>query len=149
MKPRILAVLAWICIIFFSSTSLASKWSEQAFRYLSGLFLSPLRPDSPPYGLIHLLADKSVHVALFCCLGILLWRALSNPAGRIPLILLLGAVVGSCSEILQAFFPGRDPAFRDVLINIGGTALGVAVCTAVSKRGTHRTLASPSSRRAQ
>jgi VanZ family protein len=138
MKPRNLAILGWICIIFFSSTSLASEWSEQAFRYLSGLFLTRLRPDSPPYGLIHLLADKSVHVALFCGLGILLWRALSDPERRIPLILLLGAVVGSCSEILQAFFPGRDPAFRDVLINIVGTALGLAVCGAASKWRTSR-----------
>jgi len=35
---------------------------------------------------------------------------------------------------LQRFFPGRDPALRDVLINVGGTALGVAASVLAAKR---------------
>ncbi len=49
------------------------------------------------------------------------------------MILLCGAIVGSCSEYLQRFFPDRDPAIRDVLINIGGTALGLLICRSVVK----------------
>ncbi len=89
------------------------------------MFLSQLRPNSSPYGVIHLLADKSVHVGLFCVLAILLWKALPNTARKPLIILAIGALVGSCSEFLQRFFPDRDPAIRDVLINIGGTALGI------------------------
>ncbi len=122
------AVVLWIGVIFFSSTSLALKWAEEFFRFLSGLFLSQLPPESSSYGVIHLLADKGFHVSLFCVLAVLLWLALPNMAWKGWVIVLCGAVVGSCSEFLQRFFPDRDPAIRDVIINIGGTAVGLAIC---------------------
>lgn len=122
------AVAAWIVVIFFSSTSTAGRWSENAFRYLTSAFRST---DPPHFDLIHLLADKSVHVGLFCMLAILLWQALYHSRAKALKIIGLGAVVGSCSEFLQRFFPDRDPAVRDVLINIGGTCLGIAVCVAI------------------
>ncbi|HEX3685188.1 MAG TPA: VanZ family protein [Bryobacteraceae bacterium] len=132
------AVLGWIFVIFFSSTSLAAAWADAAFEFLAGFFWGEMRRDSGSYGLIHLLADKSFHVALFCVLAILLWKALAPGSGKIPAILLVGAVVGSCSEILQAFFPGRDPALRDVLINIVGTALGTLLSMVVSKASAEK-----------
>jgi VanZ family protein len=124
----ILAVIVWIGVIFFSSTSLASQWCEEGFHFLSGIIFSHLHPDDSSYGLIHLLADKSVHVGLFLVLALLLWRILPNAPWKIVAILVSGALVGSASEFLQRFFPGRDPAVRDVLINIGGSAIGAAVC---------------------
>jgi VanZ family protein len=128
------AVVAWICVIFFSSTSLASIWCEEAFSSVSAVFLKQLDPQSSPYSLLHLLADKGLHVTLFCVLAILLWQALPLVRHRIVTILACGAVVGSCSEFLQRFFPGRDPAIRDVLINISGTALGIALCAVIESR---------------
>jgi VanZ family protein len=125
----IVAVIAWVGVIFFSSTSLASQWCEQAFHFLSAMIFGHLGADSS-YGLIHLLADKGVHVSLFFVLALLLWRILPDVQWKIAGILLLGAVVGSASEFLQRFFPGRDPALRDVLINLAGTAVGVAVSVA-------------------
>ncbi len=122
------AVVAWIGVIFFSSTSLASKWAEGLFNFISSEFLSGLHPDSPSFGIVHLLADKGFHVSLFCVLAILLWLAVMHGGRKWLLILLAGASVGACSELLQRFFPDRDPAVRDVLINIGGTALGLIVC---------------------
>jgi VanZ family protein len=77
-----------------------------------------------------LLADKGVHVSLFFVLALLLWRILPDVQWKIARILLFGAAVGSASEFLQSFFPGRDPALRDVLINIGGTAVGIGVSVA-------------------
>lgn len=134
------ALIAWIGVIFFSSTSLAGEWSEQVFSYLCTLLLSQLKRDSSSYGLIHLLADKSLHLVLFCILAILFWKALPNVRRKIALILLFGAIVGSCSEFLQRFFPGRDPAIRDVLINIGGTAIGLVI---ISVHSTLHARASP------
>ena len=94
------------------------------------------RPDNPSYGLIHLLADKSVHVSLFVILAVLLWKVFRDSPGKTLLIIAVGAVVGSGSEFLQRFFPGRDPALRDVLLNATSTALGVAIClTWVRYRG--------------
>lgn len=120
----------WIGVIFFSSTSLAAQWCEKAFRFLAAILFSHLHANDSSYGIIHLLADKSVHVGLFLVLGLLLWHALPNAQWKIARIILFGAAVGSASEFLQRFFPGRDPAVRDVLINVAGTAVGVGVCLA-------------------
>ena len=121
------AVLGWIGVIFFSSTSAAGQFSEQGFRYLSQAFLGQAPAKTQSYNLFHLLADKSVHVTLFCVLAMLLWKAIPASPRKGLLILLCGVIVGSCSEFLQRFFPDRDPALRDVLINIGGSALGLLI----------------------
>ena len=129
-----MAVPVWIAVIFFSSTSIAAQWCDQAFDFLAGLLFGGLRHSDSSYDIIHLLADKGFHVTLFLVLALLLWKTL--PAGRwkIPAVLIFGAFIGSCSEFLQRFFPGRDPAVRDVLINTAGTALGVALSLMVTKR---------------
>jgi VanZ family protein len=132
------AAFAWIGVIFFSSTTLASRWAEASFNLLANTLISPLQRDSVSYGIIHLFADKGFHVTLFCVLAVLLWQALRHSEKKIWVILLSGAAVGSCSEFLQRFFPGRDPAIRDVLINIGGTAIGIAFCIVVTKALSHR-----------
>jgi VanZ family protein len=131
-------VFAWIGVIFFSSTSLASKWAEGSFGLLSRALLGQMDEHSSSYSVIHLLTDKGFHVTLFCVLAILLWLAVHQSKHKGRIILLVGAVVGSCSEILQRFFPDRDPAIRDVLINIGGTALGIGICLLLSRIQTQR-----------
>jgi VanZ family protein len=123
-----LALIVWIGVIFFSSTSLASEWCEQTFRFLSSILFGHLGQYDSSLGLIHLLADKGFHVFLFLVLAVLLWRIVPKASWKTAVILVCGALVGSASEFVQSFFPGRDPAFRDVLINIGGTALGSAMC---------------------
>ena len=90
-------------------------------------FLTGQRSLRHPYhGWQYLIVDKGFHVTLFFILALLLCRALLPFPRRTLVVLAYGAVVGSCSEYLQSFFPGRDPALRDVLINLGGTALGLA-----------------------
>jgi len=130
------ALLAWVGVIFCSSTSLAGKESEQLFSYLSEVFLPELHRNTSSYETVHFVADKGVHFCLFSVLGILLWKVLSNRGiwQKIATALVIGAVVGSCSEVLQSFFPGRDPAVTDVLINIGSTAIGIALSIAFGTR---------------
>ena len=89
--------------------------------------MSSLPRDSNSFGVIHLVADKGLHVTLFAVLGILLFQAITNPRRKIVQILLFGLIVGCCSEYLQSFFPDRDPAIRDVFINLAGTGVGVLV----------------------
>lgn len=134
------SAVVWVGVIFFSSSSLAGKSSEDAFSALSRLLLGQLQPGTPPYNIVHLLADKSVHIGLFAVFAVLLWKALADVRRRIGWILLLGAITGTCSEILQSFFPGRDPAFTDVLINIAGTALGISLSAIFSKLHARRRL---------
>jgi VanZ family protein len=132
------AVLVWIGVIFFTSTSLASRWAETTYTFVSGTFFDTSAPNYKPSTLMHLIADKGFHVAIFCVLAMLLWIALATVRRKFLAILLCGALVGSCSEFLQRFFPDRDPALRDVLINTIGTALGALLCVGfqslVSKR---------------
>lgn len=132
------AAFAWIGVIFFSSTALASKWAEGSFSFLADTLLAHLQRNSNSYGLVHFLADKGFHVSLFCVLAVLLWQALRHSEKKVWLILMTGAIIGSCSELLQRLFPGRDPAVRDVLINIGGTLVGIVFCIVVTKMLSHR-----------
>ena len=127
------AAAAWVCIIFFSSTSLALKWAEEGFTFLSNAFLQSLKEHASSYDLVHLLADKGFHVTLFFVLAMILWLALGSNSRKGWIILATGATVGSLSEFLQRFFPDRDPALRDVLINTAGTALGIAVSLVLAK----------------
>jgi VanZ family protein len=127
------ALVAWLGVIFFSSTSLASKWAETSFRTLSEVLLGGLSSDSSSYGLLYLLTDKGFHVTMFCVFAVLLWRTLAHTENKIWVILIAGAIIGSCSELLQGLFPNRDPAVRDMLINVGGTALGIAACIVASQ----------------
>jgi VanZ family protein len=94
-----------------------------------------MRAGDSVYSFFHLLADKGFHVTLFLVLAVLLWKALSPGPWKVARILILGAILGSASEFLQSFFPGRDPAVRDVLINIAGTAFGIALVAWFSDPG--------------
>lgn len=120
-KPWALCAFIWVGVIFFTSTSLAQRLAEESYNFFTGQGAVP----HPEHGVQFLLVDKSFHVAIFCLLGLLLSRTVSHAPRRNSIVILLGAIVGSCSEYLQSFFPGRDPAIRDVFINIAGTALGV------------------------
>jgi VanZ family protein len=122
------ALVGWIAGIFFSSTSLAGRSSDEAFHSISRFFGYEPDPDAPDPDRIHFLAEKSVHIVLFSVLGILLWRRIPNRGQKVLTSLLSGTIIGAFSEFLQRFFPERDPAISDVLINIGGTAVGIAVC---------------------
>jgi VanZ family protein len=126
-----LATIVWIGVILFSSTSAAGRWSEQV--YLTFFRLVYAGANDGPYGRLHFFADKGFHVFLFLVLAILLWKAIPDAQWKIAAILLLGLLIGSCSEFLQSYFPDRDPAFQDVLINLGGTVAGAVLCLGVVK----------------
>lgn len=125
--------LLWTGLIFFSSTTAAGHCAEQFFRLIARDFLRPLRGDAGSYELVHFVAEKSVHVCLFLVLAVLLSKALPRKMRGTGFILLIGLVIGCCSEFLQSLFPGRDPALRDVCINAGATAVGAAVALGLRK----------------
>jgi VanZ family protein len=129
-----IAVTSWTALIFFSSTSLAERLSEEAFNALSALLFQSWRSAPGLYHPIHLLADKGVHVSLFAVFAVLLWNALPEFVHKLGYVILAGTVVGCGSEFLQRFFPGRDPAWRDVCINAAATALGAVISLWLSER---------------
>lgn len=121
------ALPLWVCVIFFSSTSLAGKTSDAVFTQFVTAHI--IRYDN--YDLYHryhvyFLAEKTVHLTLFIVLAIVLWRSLPNGPWRFGVVLLCGSLIGCCSELAQSLFPDRDPAVRDALINTAGIAIGAA-----------------------
>jgi VanZ family protein len=143
-KTWAFATIAWIGVIFFSSTSTAGRWAESLYRTISRLFYDSSKGQGSD--LLHLLADKGFHVSLFLILAISLWKTIPDAPFKVAAILLFGLLVGSCSELLQALFPDRDPALTDVLINLGGTAAGVLLCLAVTRwlpRAAHGSVLAP------
>jgi VanZ family protein len=131
-----LPVAAWIGVILFSSTASAGNWCTTVFHSFSTKLLGQVLSQSSLL-VLSFLAEKSVHVILFLVLGTLLWKAITAIEGvprKIAIILALGLLIGSVSEFLQRFFPGRDPSVRDVLINLGSTAIGVAVSLTLARR---------------
>jgi VanZ family protein len=79
--------------------------------------------------ILHFWAEKSVHLVLFSILALLLWKSFANRRGKPAWILLAGTSAGCASEILQRFFPGRDPALRDVGFDIAGTIAGIIIAS--------------------
>ena len=111
----------WIVFIFFSSTSVAAEWADLA--YYTIVSHAPGAALLENQNVLYLLADKGFHVFMFVILALVLARILTGPTS----ILLIAFIVGVCSEFLQRFFPGRDPAVRDVIINFSGATIGLGI----------------------
>jgi VanZ family protein len=128
------ALLAWVAIIFFSSTSLAGKVSDSA---LARFVVAHIRPYDI-YDLYHrchvlFLAEKNVHLTMFIVLSLLVWRILPDMPRKPGIVFLCGTLIGCCSEVAQCFFPGRDPAVRDVMINALGAGIGTVISVVWAK----------------
>jgi VanZ family protein len=122
-----LAIGAWVALILFSSTSVAAEYCNRAFDSIYDAIFGTHHASDSAFSWLHFLAEKGLHLTLFLVLGILLWQVIMAPRGRrLAAVVLLGLMVGTASELLQAFFPDRDPAIRDVLLNVVGTFLGAA-----------------------
>ena len=126
--------MVWLSLIFFSSASIAVGWCGRAFQRIVTVLLAGLPRDQQVYSNLFFAAEKSVHLMLFALLGVLLWRNLPDVPWRFNATLLAGLTVGVASELLQRFFPGRDPTIRDVIINVAGTAIGAAISLSLARR---------------
>lgn len=132
VNTLVCALAGCIALILFSSTSVAGRWSDQGFDDIYVFVLIGLAPHAPPYALMHMTAEKGLHCILFGTLGMLLWRIVPNRAGKIWLILASGAVVGMGSEVLQMYFPHRDPMVKDVILNVAAAAMGMLFVSGTS-----------------
>jgi len=87
-------------------------------------------------------ADKLVHVALYGLLGALCARGFVHDRGRglwsaLALAALVSTLYGISDELHQAFVPGRNSDWRDVVADAVGSLLGAAWITwrAARRRG--------------
>jgi len=76
-----------------------------------------------------LLLRKLAHAAEFAVLGVLFLRAVERPA----LAFLLASAYAVSDEIHQIFVPGRLGSPLDVLIDVAGVAVGIALALRVRR----------------
>ena len=76
-----------------------------------------------------LLLRKLAHAAEFAVLGVLFLRAVERPA----LAFLLASAYTVSDEIHQIFVPGRLGSPLDVLIDVAGVAVGIALALRVRR----------------
>jgi len=139
---RWLPALVWSAMIFIGSTDLlsssnTSRWIEPIIRWV--------QPGINNLDLWRAMTiiRKGGHVAEYAILAILLWRAIPKDAAsgsksswRWPdAAMAQGACVffAMSDEYHQSFFPTRTAATRDVLIDIAGAAIGLAVVWVVCR----------------
>lgn len=101
------AVLVLLGIIGLSCTDMAGTWSGDLFDAVS---LPLLACSAKTYWTARFIAEKSIHMILFSCLGATLSKCLGATARRIACALVVGCGIGCSSELLQRLFPTRDPS---------------------------------------
>ena len=136
-------VVVWLVVIATTSgeagahsriedwgTSLLQRWfpdlaSDGALLGLAGVFLWALRKPA------HLLEYGVLAVLIYRSLGLATkWRT----RWLIPGAVLFCGVVGSIDELYQSLLPDRTALASDVLIDMIGALLAVAICCVVTWR---------------
>lgn len=128
-----MAVLGWICLIFFTSTGQAGRWADAFFDYAWLGIATHLNVDGSWFPVFHFGAEKSVHVVVFTVLAMLMWEVVPPRLQSIGFFLFFGLLVGTCSELAQSLFPNRDPAIRDVLINMLASSMGATLSLLIDR----------------
>jgi len=135
-----LPVLAWLGLIFLGSTDVLS--AEHTSRFLVP-FLRWLDPQITlaTLNLVQTTIRKLGHLTEYAILAALLWRAMrSGAAWTLKAPILFAAALVACAifavsdEFHQSFVPSRTPSFHDVMIDICGALVGLAICIAVTSR---------------
>ncbi len=123
-KARIIEIFANVGLVFFSSTRYAADACEYAYRFYRGAI------GLPGGSWLHLIADKGIHFTLFFSLGMILYLAAGGTRlQRLVWVAAICLAVGSLSEVVQSFFPGRDPSVADTILNAASGALAASLAS--------------------
>ena len=136
-----LPVFIWIGIILAGSTDIFS--AERTSRYLVP-FLRWLNPDISLHTIatIHFALRKLGHITEYAILATLLWRALRSGNRwqmRVSILFVVAwfvcAIFAATDEFHQSFVLSRTAAAGDVMIDIVGAFIGLAICWIFAGRG--------------
>lgn len=135
-----LPVFIWLGMIFVGSTNLLS--TEQTSRFVVP-FLQWLKPDISAEALaqIHFVVRKLGHIFEYAILAMLLWRAVRGGTNlRMSMsfvfaaVWLVCAIFATSDEFHQSFVSSRTAASSDVLIDVCGATVGLAICLIISRK---------------
>ena len=129
-----LPVLVWMALIFVGSTDLMS--AEQTSRIIAPL-LRWLKPNISVEAIaqVQFFVRKGAHLSEYAILALLLWRALritvpqANMSILAGIVLLASAVFAVSDEFHQSFVASRTASPVDVLIDICGALIALALCS--------------------
>ncbi|MBB6671453.1 VanZ family protein [Cohnella nanjingensis] len=113
---------------------------EKAERMLPGVDIrydgKEYRRDVNPYGMIEFLFRKGAHLFVYGVLAAVTALVLRlfrlRPAAAVALSLLAVAFVAMLDEWNQRYTPARTPTYQDVLVDLAGGALSLALCFGIS-----------------
>jgi VanZ family protein len=135
-----LPVLVWLGLIFAGSTDALS--AAQTSRFLVP-FLRWLDPQisGAAVAAIQVGVRKLGHITEYAILAMLLWRGLRRGTrlqARMSILFLLAwlaaAIFAVTDEFHQSFVPSRTASPIDVMIDICGAMIGLAICLAFAGR---------------
>jgi VanZ family protein len=128
------------------STDLMS--AEHTPRFLVP-FLRWLKQDIAPETIaqIQFLMRKTAHLSEYVILAVLLWRALrdgTNVGAKLPTLFVTAwfacAIFAIGDEFHQSFVPSRTASTFDVLIDICGALIGLAICSVIAWRRDRKSM---------
>jgi VanZ family protein len=136
---RWMPVIGWMFLIFVSSTAVLS--AEQTSHVVVP-FLLWLNPQNSVATIttIHLALRKLGHVAEYAILAALLWCALRSTLISVRsiaiawLVFFASAVFAASDEFHQSFVPVRTASVKDVMIDICGATVALALCVVLRRR---------------
>src|SRR5437588_5188629 len=132
--------ILWMAIIFLGSTDMLS--AEHTSRFLVPL----LRWIDPQISVAALNAiqvgvRKLGHLTEYAILAMLLWRALRSGTRwpmKMSILFLVAAlacaIFAASDEFHQSFVPSRTSSSIDVMIDVTGALIGLAICVAFTTR---------------
>jgi VanZ family protein len=141
--------ILWMTIIFLGSSDMLS--AEHTSRFLVP-FLRWLDPQISFAALnaIQLGIRKLGHLTEYAILATLLWRALRGGTRwqmKMSILFLVAvlacAIFAASDEFHQSFVPSRTSSPQDVMIDICGALLGLAVCWMFATRRRQKQEISP------
>ena len=130
----------WMALIFLGSTDVLS--AEHTSRFLVP-FLRWLDPQITwaTLNLAQTIIRKLGHVTEYAILAALLWRALrsgtdwKSKTWILFVVVWIGcAIFAASDEFHQSFVPSRTSSLHDVMIDICGALIGLAICIALASR---------------
>lgn len=133
---RWIMLIIWASFIFFMSSMPGDVSSEQSDVVVKVIHDLGIDVNGLFGATITFIVRKIAHFSEYFILYVLIYRVVclyvKEKKARILTILFV-FIYASSDEIHQAFVPGREAAFRDVMIDTSGGVLGFIVLSIINK----------------
>lgn len=126
-------LIIWVVVVLGLGTDIGS--SEETSRFI-GPLLRFLFPDAHPdtVAMVHAVVRKCAHVTEYALLAFFAWNAFRHFRYRYPIAFILVAAVACLDEYGQSFDPNRTSSPYDVLLDILGGLLLLALIRLFTRR---------------